>query len=58
MAPLAQAHQGHYQAERRMIRIEHKGSRKATQLGGSPPEVLARLILAEMVRETLATKGI
>jgi hypothetical protein len=41
-----------------MIRVDHKGSRKATQLGGLPPEVLARLILAEMVRETPATKGI
>jgi hypothetical protein len=39
-----------------MIRVDHKGSRNATQL--VPPEVLARLILAEMVRETPATKGI
>ena len=40
-----------------MIRVDHKGSRKATQLGGSNPEVLARLILAEMVRENTCNEG-
>jgi|SRR5271166_2908683 len=49
-------HHGHYQTENRMIRVEYRSSSKATQLGGSPPGVLARLILAELVRE--APRGI
>jgi len=44
-------HQGRYQTENRMIRVDYEGASKATQLGGSPPGVLARLILAELVRE-------
>jgi hypothetical protein len=45
-------HHGHYQAEKRMIRVWYKLGDKATQLGGSPAESLARMILSEMVRET------
>jgi hypothetical protein len=41
-------HHGHYQTENRMIRVEYRSSSKATQIGG---KVLARLILAELVRE-------
>jgi hypothetical protein len=44
-------HRGRYQTENRMIRVDYEGASKATQLGGSPPGVLARLILAELVRE-------
>jgi hypothetical protein len=45
------AHHGHYQTERGMTRVKREGSSKTTQTGGSPPKVLARLILSELVRE-------
>jgi len=45
-------HHGHYQSERRMIRVDYRGLSKVTQRGQSTPEGLARLILAELVRET------
>ena len=44
-------HRGHYPAEKRMVRVDNAGSSKATQLGGSPPQVLARLLLSELVRK-------
>lgn len=47
-------HQGHFQAEKGMIRVTYKGGEKVTQLGGSSnnPASLARIMLAEIVRET------
>lgn len=45
------AHHGHFETERGMIRVDYEGSSKATQIGGSPPKTLARLILSELVRE-------
>ena len=45
------ADHGHYHTDRRMIRVDYRELSKATQVGGSPPPVLARLILAELVRE-------
>ena len=44
------AHHGHYQTERRMIRVDYRGWSKVTEVGGTPPKALARLILAELVR--------
>jgi hypothetical protein len=37
--------------ERGMTRVKREGSSKTTQTGGSPPKVLARLILSDLVRE-------
>jgi hypothetical protein len=47
------AHHGYYQTERRMVRVSYRGSAKVTQLGGMAgvPETLARVLLAELVRE-------
>ena len=43
-------HQGHYQSERRMVRVDYRGLSRVTQRGQSTPEALARLLLAELVR--------
>ena len=47
------AHHGYFEVENGLIRVSYRGSTKPTQLGGSSrtPRVLARLILAELVRE-------
>ena len=44
-------HRGYYQTERGMIRVDYKWGSKATQLGGSPAQGLARIIMHELVRE-------
>jgi hypothetical protein len=44
-------HQGTYVIDGKTITVWFHGRSKTTQLGGSTPEVLARLILAELVRE-------
>jgi hypothetical protein len=54
-------HLGHYSIRNGMIRVIYGSSCKPTQLGGMfrTPQVLARLMLAEMVREYQGTvKGI
>jgi hypothetical protein len=46
---------GHYSTRNGMIRVTYGSSCKATQLGGmeNAPKGLARMILAEQVREAL-----
>ena len=44
-------HHGYLEVDGGMVRVSYRGSTKATQIGGSPPGVLARLLLGEMVRE-------
>jgi len=46
-------HHGYFEVDGVMIRVSHRGSTKATQLGGTPPAALARLLLSELVREHL-----
>jgi hypothetical protein len=48
-------HLGHYSTKDGMIRVTYGSSCKATQLGGmeNAPKALARMILAEQVREAL-----
>ena len=48
-------HLGHYSTRSGMIRVTYGSSCKATQLGGmeNAPKGLARMILAEQVREAL-----
>ena len=50
-------HLGHYSIRNGMIRVTYGSSGKPTQLGGMfrTPQVLARLMLAEMVREHQGT---
>ena len=50
-------HLGHYSIRNGMIRVTYGSSCKPTQLGGMfrTPQVLARLMLAEMVREHQGT---
>ena len=49
------AHLGHYSIRNGMIRVTYGSSGKPTQLGGmeNAPKGLARMILAEQVREAL-----
>ena len=47
----ATKHQGTYVIDGKTITVWFHGRSKSTQLGGSTPEVLARLMLAELVRE-------
>ena len=45
-------YRGRYQVDRGIIAVSMMdGRRKATQVGGSPPEVLARILLCELVRD-------
>ena len=48
-------HHGYYSVRNGMIRVTYGSSRKSTQLGGmeNAPKGLARMILAEQVREAL-----
>jgi hypothetical protein len=48
-------HLGHYSTRNDMIRVTYGSSCKPTQLGGmeNGPKALARIILAEQVREAL-----
>ena len=50
-------HLGHYSIRNGMIRVTYGSSGKPTQLGGMSrtPQLLARLMLAEMVREHQGT---
>ena len=50
-------HLGHYSTRNGMIHVTYGSSCKPTQLGGMfrTPQVLARLMLAEMVREHQGT---
>lgn len=41
-------HYGYLEVDGGMVRVSHKGACKATQIGGSPPAALARLILSEL----------
>ena len=48
----SERHLGYYFIESKMITIVYlKGGSKRTQVGGSPPEGLARILLSELVNE-------
>ena len=44
-----EVHTGWYDVESGMITVTYRLAEKTTQLGGSPPETLARLLLSEMI---------
>ncbi|MGB3415218.1 MAG: hypothetical protein WBA36_00975 [Mesorhizobium sp.] len=42
---------GHYTVENRMVIVQYDGASKSTQVGGSPPETVARFLLRDLVGE-------
>ncbi|MGI4941663.1 MAG: hypothetical protein ACRYHQ_14065 [Janthinobacterium lividum] len=42
---------GRYRVEDGLLTVTYRGRSETTQLGGSPAEVLARIMLAEMVEK-------
>jgi hypothetical protein len=45
-------HSGAYTVEEAIVRVVYKGKSKATQVGGSPPETIAGMLLRELVWES------
>ena len=43
-------HDGTYYTHGSMVYVQYGAGRKETQIGGSPAEAIARLLLSEMVR--------
>jgi hypothetical protein len=48
-------YEGTYFVQQQMIHVRSQFGAKATQLGGSTPEALAKLLLSEMVRAGSST---
>jgi hypothetical protein len=48
-------HHGTYFVQGSAVHVQSKVGAKATQVGGSPPEMIARLLLSELVRAASAT---
>ena len=44
-------HRGTYYVQSKMVYVQYGGETKVTQVGGSSPVSIARLLLSEMVRE-------
>lgn len=44
------AHHGTYYVQRSVVYVQSSLGAKATQVGGTPPENVAKLLLSEMVR--------
>ena len=42
---------GFYRVEGNIVSVQYRGLTKKTQIGNSLPETLARLMIAEMIRE-------
>ena len=42
---------GFYRVEGKVVSVQYRGLTKKTQIGNSPPETLARMMIAEMIRE-------
>jgi hypothetical protein len=45
-------HSGAYTVGDAIVRVVYKGTSKATQVGGSPPEAIAGMLLRELVWES------
>lgn len=43
-------HQGTYFVQSKIVHVQSSFGNKTTQVGGSPPQAIARLLLSEMVR--------
>jgi hypothetical protein len=50
-------HSGKYYTHGPMLYVHHENGRKATQIGDSAADTLARLLLSELVRDGLSTLG-
>jgi hypothetical protein len=48
----AREHVGSYTVEDGIVTVFYQDQNRATQLGGSSPDVVARILLSEMVRTT------
>ena len=46
-----QQHRGTYTVNQGVVTVEYGGRTKSTQVGGSPPATLARVLLGELVVE-------
>jgi hypothetical protein len=44
-------HHGTYYVQNSLVYVDYGDTKKATQVGGSPPASIARMLLSEMVRE-------
>lgn len=42
---------GFYRVEGAVVSVQYRGLIKHTQIGNSPPETLARMMISEMIRE-------
>jgi hypothetical protein len=42
-------HGGWYEVERDLVKVHSPYGSKSTQIGGSPPDILARMILRELI---------
>jgi hypothetical protein len=49
------AHHGTYFLRGSMVHVQSLVGAKATRVGGSPPEMIARLLLSELLRAASAT---
>jgi hypothetical protein len=47
-------HKSSYYVQGSCVYVQYEGGTKATQVGGSPAEWLAKLLLSELVREQSA----
>ena len=45
-------HRGTYFVQSSMVRVQSAFGNKATQVGGTPPETIAKMLLSELVRTT------
>ena len=43
-------HRGTYYVQSSMVHVQSEKGTKATQVGGSPPEMLASMLLSELMR--------
>lgn len=48
-------YEGTYYVQRSIVHVQSAFGAKATKLGGSTPETLAKMLLSEMVRAGLST---
>jgi hypothetical protein len=48
-------HTGKYYTHGPVVYVHYKDGRKAAQIGNSPPELAAKLLLCELVRDGIST---
>ena len=48
-------HEGMYYLQGSTVHVQSSFGKKATQVGGSPPEAVAKMLLSELVRAAAST---